>query len=330
MQVGELRERGRLFRHSVASAVQGKPSWNTTGEPFVAKEILLEGLNQSLGEVSSLAFDAADHLYIVDKSKHRVLKRNRLSQLVLVVGHLNGSEGSDSLSLHSPNDIVLHGPSNLYVADTLNDRIQSYQNGSREGVTLLGTGSWSLNQPMSLALDNQSSLLFIADYGNHRIVRLNLKTNEWIVLFDRSSRADRSSYLRYPIAIEYDWRNETLLIAQELSFNIVRCRAPFSRWTLVAGSAGSDLNGTSRTLFNQLCSFSLDSSRNIHVADCFNERIQYFDNDLAKGRTVAGVVQANGNTDYLFKHPTSIAFDSKDNLHVSDSLNYRIQVFRKI
>ena len=279
--------------------------------------------------MSSLAFDADDQLYIVDKSKHRVLKRNGSSQLFLVVGHLNGSEGSNSLSLHSPNDIVLHGPSNLYVADSLNDRIQFYPSGSREGVTLLGTVALSLKGPRSLAVDSSSSVLFIADYGNDRIIRFDLKTSQWTVLNNQPIGPDRSSYLRRPISIRFDARNGTLLVAQESSFNIVRCPVPFSRWTLVAGSAGSDLSGTSRTLFNQLCSFSLDSSGKVFVADCINERIQYFDDDLAKGRTVAGVVQANGSNPYLFQRPTSIAFDSKNNLHVADSLNYRIQVFRK-
>ena len=297
---------------------------------MLAKEILLEGRNQSLGEVSSLAFDADDHLYIVDKSKHRVLKRLGSSALLLVVGHINGSEGSNSLSLHSPNDIVLHGTSNLYVADTFNDRIQFYANGSREGVTLLlGTGSSAIKRPMSLAVDRRSSVLFIADYGNDRIIRFDLTSKEWTILIDRSTGLDRSSYLRNPISIQFDERNGTLLVAQESSFNIVRCPVPFSRWTLVAGSAGSDLSGTSRTLFNQLCSFSLDSSGKVLVADCINERIQYFDDDLAKGRTVAGVIRANGSNPYVFRRPTSIAFDSKDNLHVADSLNYRIQVFRK-
>jgi DNA-binding beta-propeller fold protein YncE len=63
---------------------------------------------------------------------------------------------------------------NVYVADTMNHRIQFISSGQLDGVTIAGmtassgNSSTLLNSPYSLALDNQLNL-YVSDSNNHRI-----------------------------------------------------------------------------------------------------------------------------------------------------------------
>lgn len=248
--------------------------------------------------------------------------------LTLLVGNLAGSSGSDSSSLNQPNDVFVDSNLNIYIADTGNNRIQYFHGTSSTGETL--NLARPLAQPMSVTMDEENDLLYIADYGHNRIVRYNVETRENIILINSNTNGPRNTYLINPNSIRYDRQSSSLLIAQETSFNVVRWSIGASAWNLTAGSRNSDLSGTSRTLFNELCSINLDQSGNIYVVDCNNQRIQFFSGDLTKGRSILGVTQASGNNSCLFSRPTAIAFDSMTNIFVADSLNYRIQFFPMI
>jgi sugar lactone lactonase YvrE len=186
---------------------------------------------------------------------------------------------------------------------------------------------------MSLTFDGQSNL-YIADYGNNRIISFNLLTNQSQITIPYNTNSNRNSYVFTPISIKYDLTNNSLVIAQELGFNVVRwmLNSDTTTWTLIAGSASSELNGTSRTLFNKICSIDIDNDggNQTYVNDCYNQRIQFYNGDMTKGRTIAGVIGAIGNNSYTFNHPTAITLDSAKNLYVADSNNFRIQKFKQL
>jgi hypothetical protein len=188
---------------------------------------------------------------------------------------------------------------------------------------------------MSLTMDEQSNIIYIADYGNNRIISFNLTNNQPNILIPHNQNENnRQTYLSTPISIKYDSTStpSSLVIAQETGFNVVRwiLNSNTNTWALIAGSASSELNGTSRTLFNKLCAIDIDSYGHTYVDDCNNQRIQFYLGDMQQGHTIAGVIQAQGNNSYTFNQPTAIALDSGYNLWVADSLNYRIQKFQQL
>jgi hypothetical protein len=188
----------------------------------------------------------------------------------------------------------------------------------------MGNGTNQLNQPMSLTIQGTTNL-YIADYGNNRIILFDLSTSTFVNVYLNQVNSDRSTYVLKPISIKSDLNS--VVIAQQTGFNVIRWTNRSSNWELIAGSASSDLNGTSRTLFNQLCSCTIDMNGNTFVNDCYNQRVQFYLGDMSKGRTIAGVIQAKGNNSYIFDFPTAIALDSGFNLYVADSNNHRIQLF---
>src|SRR5918996_3644804 len=79
--------------------------------------------------------------------------------------------GTEETSLSSPEDIAIDPSSgNVYVADTVNNRIQKF---SSNGTFIAawgryGTGNESLSSPRGIALD-QAGNVYVADTGNNRI-----------------------------------------------------------------------------------------------------------------------------------------------------------------
>jgi len=135
-----------------------------------------------------VAVDAAGNLYVADRRNYRLRRINTLGIITTVAGSgqpaLSGDGGpAGGATLSQPAGIVFDGAGNLYVADAGNNRIRKI---SPQGVitTVAGGGnalgdggpatSAMLAGPQGLALDRTGNL-YVADTGNHRIRKIDLK-----------------------------------------------------------------------------------------------------------------------------------------------------------
>ncbi|CAF1455678.1 unnamed protein product [Adineta steineri] len=84
-----------------------------------------------------------------------------------------GIGGSASNQFNIPAGIFVDVNLNLYVADCINNRVQLFQSGESNGITVAGRKSLNptiiLNCPLGIILDAEE-YLFIVDYDNDRIV----------------------------------------------------------------------------------------------------------------------------------------------------------------
>ncbi|CAF0946979.1 unnamed protein product [Adineta steineri] len=125
------------------------------------------------GSCFGLFIDINNNLYCSLKNLHQVVKlllNNGTTIPTIAAG--NGSAGSLSNMLNSPQGIYVDSNLNLYIADSANNRIQFIQTGQLDGVTIVGNGSSAnitLNYPTGIVLD-ANGYLFIVDSYNHRIV----------------------------------------------------------------------------------------------------------------------------------------------------------------
>jgi sugar lactone lactonase YvrE len=139
---------------------------------------------------SAIAFDAAGNMYIADTGNHRV---RRVAGGVITTIAGNGSfgysgDGGPALQakFKSINDVAVSPSGDVYVADSLNNRIRKISNGTVS--TVVGTGSFniaSLSQlgdgkaasaaivrwPFAIAFDNAGNL-YVAEHGSNRIRRV--------------------------------------------------------------------------------------------------------------------------------------------------------------
>ena len=137
---------------------------------------------------------------------HKVVKKSLddiSSTTTTVAG--NGTQGSSSKLLNGPFGIFVDTNFDLYVADEYNNRIQLFQLGDTNGITVAGDTSAnptiSLNQPKNVILDG-NKYLFITD-DNHRIIGSDENGFRCIVACSMSS-GSTSDKLFYPRSIAFD------------------------------------------------------------------------------------------------------------------------------
>ncbi|CAF1569672.1 unnamed protein product, partial [Adineta steineri] len=157
------------------------------------------------GSCSGLFIDINNNLYCSLKNRHQVVKlllNNGTTIPTIAAG--NGSAGSLSNMLNSPQGIYVDSDLNLYIADCANNRIQSVQSGQLNGVTIAGNGSSgniALNYPTGIVLDS-NGYLFIVDSYNHRIVASSYYGFRCIV--GCSGGGSTASQLSFPQSMAFD------------------------------------------------------------------------------------------------------------------------------
>ncbi|CAF1347188.1 unnamed protein product [Adineta ricciae] len=126
---------------------------------------------------SCLFIDASDALYCSLWNQNQVVKKwlgDSSMIATTVAGDVNGTNGSSSYRLCGPRGIFVNHQFDLYVADSVNDRVQLFRLGQSNAITIAGNTTInvtiSLNKPTGIVLDIDN-YLFIVDSNNNRIVR---------------------------------------------------------------------------------------------------------------------------------------------------------------
>ncbi len=247
--------------------------------------------------------------------------------LLLVAGQsglytsVDDGQPATQAELYLPSSIALDGAGNLYIADSLHNRIRmvcaSATSATIQGTTCAGAGiistiagngnpsytgdggsaaSATLSNPAGLALDGAGNL-YIADSGNNVIRVISAATG------------------------------------------IITTVAGNNKST-VCGSAsnavGDGCPATQATL-NQPQGVTLDAGANVYIADTSNQRVREVSAATGNIATVAGngFTNANGTGGYNgdgiaatsaeLNFPYAVAFDASGNMYIPDSANQRVR-----
>jgi len=223
--------------------------------------------------------------------------------------------------LYLPSGIALDGAGNLYIADSLHNRIRmvcaSATSATIQGTSCTGAGiistiagsgnpsyagdggpaaSATLNTPGDVAIDGAGNL-YIADSGNNVIRMIAAATGVITTIAGNNGGA-------------------------------------------VCGS-GSDAVGdgcpATQATLNQPQGVTLDANANLYIADTNNHRIREVSSASGVISTIAGNGFANGNgtggyngdgiaaTSAKLNFPYAVAFDASGNMYIPDSANHRIR-----
>ncbi len=141
---------------------------------------------------SKMIADSVGNIYFSDSGNHRILKIDQNGAILAIIG--NGKEGFTNgnyqqSSFYEPQGLALKG-NILYIADTKNNAIRKVDLTTQSVLTVAGDGSlgyyfldedWGVpvnpNSPWDLWIDNDSTM-YIANAGNHQILRMDLKKNK--------------------------------------------------------------------------------------------------------------------------------------------------------
>ncbi len=164
-----------------------------------------------------LFVDPNDTLYCSLYYDHQVVKRSlndpEMTSIVVAAG--TGLPGSASNELNSPRGLFVDVNFDLYVADCANDRVQLFQSGESNGITVAGYGSpnptINLDCPSGIVLDAEK-YLFIVDSWKHRIVGSGL--NGFRCLVGCYGSGSGSNQLKNPFSFSFD-RSGNMFVADE-------------------------------------------------------------------------------------------------------------------
>jgi hypothetical protein len=155
---------------------------------------------------SFLFVDAFYNLYCSTDGTHQVIRHkygDDVDNVVIIAG--NGVNGSAANMLNQPRGIFVNIYMNLYVADCKNDRIQWFEYGSLNGMTVIGNfpqNLLNLSCPTSINFDYEGNL-FVMDSNNHRILQKS-STGVRCVIGCSGSGGPTSIHLFYPKAFSFD------------------------------------------------------------------------------------------------------------------------------
>ncbi|CAF4359761.1 unnamed protein product, partial [Adineta steineri] len=144
-------------------------------QKWIAETIIFATVMNVNSSCEGLFVDINNTLYCSMYGHHQVVKRSLINS-VIDSNHVaagTGIQGSDPNQLNQPHGIFVDANLDLYVADFANDRVQLFQSGKSNGITVAGSTSLNptikLSYPSGVVLDAEI-YLFIADQFNHRIV----------------------------------------------------------------------------------------------------------------------------------------------------------------
>lgn len=227
-------------------------------------------------------------------------------------------------SLDSPIGMAFDSNGNLYIADSVNHRVQMV---TPAGIvsTVLGTtgangsGTYDLDRPSSVAVDSSGNL-YVADRQNHRIQMLATDGAVSTVLGVTGVPGGGDYDLRTPVSVAID-TDDNLYVA-DLYNHRVQKLTPAGVASTVSGT--TEVPGGGDNQFRSPSGVAVDNAGNVYVADVYNHRIQRIAPD-GTATTVAGTNGVSGDAYNHFRSPSGVAVDSLGNLYIADRWNHRVQ-----
>jgi sugar lactone lactonase YvrE len=328
-------------------------SWSAWGQTYTistfaggALPVNIPGTSASLGYAPRyVAADPAGNVFFV--YQNTVLRLDAATGvLTLAAGDGTTGFGGDngpatSAQLNGPTGVTVDSAGNLYIADTLNNRIREVSGSVIS--TVAGTGTSGIggdngpatgalfSGPTGVAVDSNGNL-YIADALNRRIRKVSSTGVIVTVAGGGTSLGENVSATKAQLGSSLGIAVDSagiLYIADTDNNRIRKVSAGLIATVVGNGTRGfSGDNGPATGARLALPSgIALDSAGNLYIADTDNNRVREVSNGVIT--TVAGGRASLGDngpaTGAQLNSPTGVAVDSAGNLYIADFGDSRIR-----
>jgi uncharacterized protein (TIGR03437 family) len=310
----------------------------------------------------ALAADSAGNVYIANTLYDEILKLSN-GALTTFAGLGSGLVDNGPFpytfpyQLYNPRGVAADSAGNVYISDTVNQRVRKVSNGTITTVAGTGAAGFSGDNgpainaqfyfPSGLAVDSSGNL-FIVDSENYRIRKVSNGTittvagtgaagfsGGGVVLGSAGIGGDGglalSAQLNGPAGLATD-NTGNLFIAdtsnsriREVSSDVISSVAGSN----VFGGLGGDNGPATSALLKGPWGVAVDSGGNLYIADTSNNRVRKVSNGVISTVAGNGASGFSGDggpaTSAQLALPASVALDSKGGLYIADFQNNRVR-----
>ena len=303
-----------------------------------------------LKEPRGLAADADGNLYIADWGNHRIRKVDSSGVITTFSGP--GENGDSGPAAHArlryPQGVAADSAGNLFIADSNSHRIRKVDS-SGVIATVAGTGDFGfggddgpaaharLATPYDVAADADGNL-FIADWGNHRVRKVD--SSGVITTVAGTGESDfggdggpaGAAMLDTPRGVAADG-NGNLFIADTFNHRVRKVDSSGVITTFAGsgerGFGGDDGPAVEAKLISP-SGVATDGDGNLYIADWGNLRVRKVDSSgiitTFAGTGERGFTGDGGPAvDARLRPPAGVATDGDGNLYIADLGNQRIR-----
>ncbi|MBI3611550.1 MAG: SMP-30/gluconolactonase/LRE family protein [Nitrospirae bacterium] len=305
-----------------------------------------------------MAIDLKGNIYITEMGSNRILKMDMTTGKLIVIagvitapGYAGDGGPASRASTMNPHSVAVDAEGNVYIADTLNNRIRKVEAETGKITTIAGNETIdfagdggpatkaSLAFPAGIAVGSDGTLYF-ADSGN-RVIRKITPTGMISTIAGQAGRTGFSgdggpaarATLDFPIGVAVDAAGALYL--SDSGSQRIRKISPAGIITTVAGNGSCCFSGEGLVAAN--ADFALpyditaDRSGNLYIADRDSHRVLRVDGKNGMMTTVAGngILGYSGDDGPALKaslaHPMGVARGQDGSIFIADQGNHRIR-----
>jgi len=309
----------------------------------------------ALSSPYGVAVDKSGNLVIADYGNNRIRKVDKTSGNISTVagtgnvGFAGDGSAATGAILNLPTGVALDSSGNIYLADSLNNRIRKIAGSNI--ATVAGNGGMSsggdsgpaasaqLNAPLGVAVDTAGNL-YIADTLNNTIRRVSVGGT--ISTFAGNSvpgnsgdgGAPTAAQLNGPQGLAVDAAGN-LYIADTQNHKVRKISGGVISTFAGSGTAGYSGDGgqAAAATLNAPFGVAVDAAGNVYIAEFSNNRVRKVDTKgvitTAAGNGISGYSGDGATaTSAQLNGPQSVAVDAAGNLYIADTENNRVRQVR--
>ena len=321
------------------------------------------------GEGSALSINVGDPfgvevgpdgaLYITEVRNHRVFRLDLKNGALKTIagsgrkGYSGDGDVATKAELNEPYEVRFDSQGDMYFVEMQNHLVRRVDMKTGMISTVAGTGQAGyggdggpaikalFRQPHSIALDHQGGL-YVADIGNHRIRRVDLKSGmiESVAgngdkVLPKDGQAAKGTAVLGPRALFI--HGDTMWVALREGHSVWRIELKEWKWLHVAGTGqkgyGGDGGPAKAAIFDGPKGIAVGPDGNVYVADTENQVIRRIDVGRGSITTVAGAgPKARGfggdsaaATAAKMDRPHGVCVARDGSIYIGDTLNHRVR-----
>ncbi|MCW5979391.1 MAG: hypothetical protein KIT09_15045 [Bryobacteraceae bacterium] len=316
----------------------------------------------NIGQPFGVEFGPDGGLYITEVENHRVLRLDLGSGAVKTVagsgrkGHSGDGGPAAEAALDEPYEVRFDGAGNMYFVEMAGQVIRRVDKAGGRIATIAGTpgvkgfggdggpaAKAEFSNPHSIAIDLEKNHLYVADIGNHRIRRIDLRTGlVETVAGNGEAKLPQEGVaagtpMMEPRALYIEGRN--LWIALRNGHSVWKMDLDTRRLERIAGTGAQGYSGdggpAKLATMNGPKGIAV-SGGHVYVVDTENQAIRDIDLKTRTIRTIAGSGPAGRGyggdggpaTEAKLDRPHGICAGRDGAVYIGDTNNHRVRAIR--